>query len=296
MTDYPTMQLLREFCHAKLNLYLAVTGKRNDGFHDLVSLVAQVSLHDELTASPSTSGADTLSCDDASLSAGPDNLVLKAATAYRGRVKDAPCMAWNLAKRLPYGAGMGGGSSDAAGALRLLNKLCNDALPESELAQVAAEVGSDCPLFLHGKPCLMRGRGEILEELPALAVKALQGRHVAIVKPHFGIPTGWAYGAIDAGKALVEPEDAEAEIARWMTNPAAPLPIRNSFMDVVYRKYLCYDALNDILREKGLPSVVLTGSGSAAFALAEEAQAREIASSAGKLFGEGAFTATATII
>jgi 4-diphosphocytidyl-2-C-methyl-D-erythritol kinase len=290
------MQLFRENCHAKLNLYLAVTGRRVDGFHDLVSLVAQVSLHDELTASPSDTGADSLACNDANLSAGQDNLVLKAAAAYRNKVKDAPFLAWHLVKKLPYGAGMGGGSSDAAGALRILNKTCNEALSANELEAVAAEVGSDCPLFLREHPCLMRGRGEILEELPPAAAKALQGRHVAIVKPHFGIPTGWAYGAVDTAGALTKPEDAEGEISRWLANPSAPPPVRNSFMDVVYRKYLCYDALNDILRAKALPEVILTGSGSAAFALTSEAEAREIAAIAQEQFGEGSFAAATTII
>ena len=290
------MSVIQESCPAKLNLYLAVTGRRADGYHDLVSLAAKISLCDELTATPSPTGTDTLACDDATLSAGPDNLVLKAAAAYRGEVPDAPHFAWNLKKRIPYGAGLGGGSSDAAGALRILNRTCDDALSADELDAVAAKVGSDCPLFLHGSVCLMRGRGEELEELPERTANLLSGRTVAVVKPHFGIPTGWAYGAIDAAKAFTPEATAQAEIDAWRTDPGSPLPVRNNFMDVVYGKYLCYNALNDILKAKGLPRVILTGSGSAAFALAEQKAAEAVAAIAGELFGKGGFAATATLL
>jgi 4-diphosphocytidyl-2-C-methyl-D-erythritol kinase len=288
------MSIFRELCPAKLNLYLAVTGRRADGYHDLVSLAAKISLCDELTATPAS--MDTLACDDVTLSAGPDNLVLKAATAYREKVPDAPHFAWDLKKRLPYGAGMGGGSSDAASALRILNTACDGALSADELATVAAKVGSDCPLFLKDAPCLMRGRGEKLEALPNDAARALRGKTVAIVKPHFGIPTGWAYGAIDAAKTFTPEATAEAEIDAWLKNPASPLPVRNNFMDVVYRKYLCYIALNDILAAKGLPRAILTGSGSAAFVLAEPKAAEAIVSIAGELFGKGGFAATAALL
>jgi 4-diphosphocytidyl-2-C-methyl-D-erythritol kinase len=290
------MPLLNTHCHAKLNLYLAVTKRREDGFHDLVSLAAQISLCDELSAAPSDAGADSLACDDAALSTAPDNLVLKAAAAYRKRVPDAPFFAWNLKKCVPYGAGLGGGSSDAAGALRILNQACNGALNDAELSLTAAEVGSDCPLFLCNAPCIMRGRGEKLTSLDASAAHALKGRGVIVVKPHFGIPTGWAYGAIDAAKAFTDERKAEAELAAWLNNPGSPIPVRNSFMDIVYGKYLAYNALNDILRGKGLPELILTGSGSAAFAFAEKAEAEPIAAIADQLLGEGSFTACATLL
>lgn len=290
------MQVWNERCHAKLNLYLAVTGRRADGFHNLVSVAAQISLCDELSATPSATGLDTLSCDDATLSTGADNLVLKAAAAYRGKVPDAPFMAWDLKKCVPYGAGMGGGSSDAAGVLRILDNACNGALTGAELSATAAEVGSDCPMFLLDTPCIMRGRGEKLAPLPANAAESLKGRCVAIVKPHFGVPTGWAYGAIDAAKTFTAEAKAEAEIARWLENPVSQLPARNDFMDVVYKKYLCYNALNEVLRGMNLPEVILTGSGSAAYAFADEKDAAEIAATAGNFFGAGSFTACSLTI
>ena len=278
-----------QHCPAKLNLFLAVTGRRADGYHDLVSLVSQLALGDELEADLFTAGADTLVCDDAALSVDADNLVLKAAAAYRRRVPEAPWVAWKLTKRVPYGAGLGGGSSDAATALRILNKACGDVLDADRLAAVAAEVGSDCPLFLRTGPVVMRGRGELLSEVPQAAREALVGRGVVVVKPDFGVPTGWAYGALDKVAAFTAPDVAEAELNRWLADPASEIPVRNSFMDVVFRKYQCFDALNAVLRAANLPQLILTGSGSACFAFADKAQAGEIAKLAKRALGEDCF-------
>jgi 4-diphosphocytidyl-2-C-methyl-D-erythritol kinase len=278
-----------EHCRAKLNLYLAVTGRRTDGYHELLSLVAQLDLGDELDADVSTSVSDTIACDDAELSCGADNLVLKAAAAFRRRVPEAPFMAWRLTKRVPYGAGLGGGSSDAAGALRILNRACGNALDADSLAAVAAEVGSDCPLFLRTEPVVMRGRGEILTGIPLAAREALAGRDVVVVKPSFGVPTGWAYAALDKAAALTAPDAADAELNLWLTHPTEPIPMRNSFTNVVFRKYQCYDALDAELRAQSLPRLILTGSGSACFAFADGTQAAVLIEMARKTLGEDCF-------
>ena len=177
---------------AKLNLSLAVTGRRPDGFHELLSVVAPIDLRDELAFASNREG-DRLACDDLSVPADGRNLVLKAAAAFRQRVPGAPTGDWTLEKRIPHGAGLGGGSSDAAAALVLLNEACGSPLGEAELAAVAAEVGSDCPLFLRSRGCVLRGRGERISELPATVRSALSGRQVILAKPSWGIPTAEAY-------------------------------------------------------------------------------------------------------
>ncbi len=263
----------RENCPAKLNLYLAVTGRRADGFHDLVSLVAKLDLCDTLEAVPSTKEADCLACDDAELSAGPDNLVLKAAAAYRSRVPAAPFLAFTLTKRVPYGAGLGGGSSDAAAALRIMNAASGHTLGDDALRDLAAGVGSDCPLFLVEGPCLMRGRGELLSLLTGPAADALMGRTLLLAKPHFGISTPWAYSSLAPASAFIPEAEAEAELSAWLAAPRGLPPLRNSFQKSVYAKYFVYNVLNKTLTSQTLPALVLTGSGSAAFAFCEEDEA-----------------------
>lgn len=290
------MNIWREDCPAKLNLYLAVGGKRADGYHDLVSLVVPVSLADELFAEMSNSGADSLVCDDPEIPCDAQNLVLRAAAAFRAKVPQAPFMAWRLTKRVPFGAGLGGGSSDAAGALRILNAACANILSAAELRAVAALVGSDCPLFITGEPCLMRGRGDIVEPLPEAAAAALRGKTLALVKPHFGIPTGWAYGALDR---LGEPANlpaAEAALRRWIETPCGLPPVFNSFQKVAFDKYLFYGALNMMLRDRRLPELALTGSGSAAFAFANEDEVSALVSAAEAESGGAAFAIRVEIL
>ncbi|MEY3392074.1 MAG: 4-diphosphocytidyl-2-C-methyl-D-erythritol kinase, partial [Verrucomicrobiota bacterium] len=152
--------MLVEAAHAKLNLSLAIIGRRPDGFHGLVSLVAPLDLADTLSLEPGRPLG--LTCDDATLPADGANLVLKAAAAYARRRPAVPAGHFHLAKRVPHGAGLGGGSSDAAAALRLLDRLSGEPLGSAALEEIAADVGSDCPFFVRGEAAIMRGRGECL--------------------------------------------------------------------------------------------------------------------------------------
>lgn len=259
-------------CPAKLNLFLAVTGRRTDGFHSLVSLVAPVAFGDRLSVEliPGA-GESMLTCDDATLPTGNDNLVLRAAAAFARAAGWSGRARFALEKRLPAGAGLGGGSSDAAGALRGLNELLGRPLLAEELATVAAEIGSDCPLFLQPGAVVMRGRGELVTPLSAEVARRLRGRRVLIFKPDFGVATVWAYRALAAGapNTYVNPTVAESRLAAWIGDPAAPLEnlLGNSFEPVVFRKFLGMPVLLEELRsELGVP-VTMSGSGSACFAL-----------------------------
>ena len=184
-------RVLVSAAHAKLNLSLAITGRRADGFHELISLVAPIALADTLTLDVSRPLG--LMCDDVSLPVDGTNLVLKAAAAYGKRRPSAPTGHFHLTKKVPHGAGLGGGSSDAAAALRLLDQASGDPLGLEILETLAAEVGSDCPFFVRSQAAMMRGRGERLEILPVAVRAALAGRKVILVKPPFGVPTPEAY-------------------------------------------------------------------------------------------------------
>ncbi len=290
------METIAERCPAKLNLYLAVGGKRADGYHDLASLVVRIGVYDELSASVSATGRDELFCDNAELSAGPDNLVLKAAAAFRAKVPGAPFLAWRLTKRIPWGAGLGGGSSDAAGALRILNQVCGYPLAGAALSDLAASVGSDCPLFLVEGPCFMGGRGESIDALPEKTASALRELCLVVAKPHFGVPTGWAYGALDREGEVANLGEAEKAIYGWNPFASSLPPIYNSFQKVVFGKYLAYDSLNDLLRAENLPQMALTGSGSAVFAFAEQGRHAAIEGIVRRAWGTDAFFASTWIL
>ncbi|PTX92553.1 4-(cytidine 5'-diphospho)-2-C-methyl-D-erythritol kinase [Opitutus sp. ER46] len=266
------------FAPAKLNLFLAITGRRPDGFHDLVSVVAPLAFGDELsvTVRRSASLVLTLTCTDPEVPVDESNLILRAGRAFAEAAGWTGTVAFHLEKRIPMGAGLGGGSSNGAAALRVLNRLAGNPLSAEALRDVAATLGSDCPLFLEEAPVVMRGRGERLERLPETAAARLRGRDVLVFKPPFGIPTAWAYRrlaelAAEAGAAggiYLPAAEAERRLAEWIEAPAAPVEdlLYNNMETAAFAKYLALPTLLDQMRERFGLAPRMTGSGSACFA------------------------------
>jgi 4-diphosphocytidyl-2-C-methyl-D-erythritol kinase len=275
--------------HAKINLSLAITGRRADGFHELVSLVAPLGLADTLSLEPGRPLG--LTCDDASLPVDGTNLVLKAAAAYARRRPSAPTGHFHLIKKVPHGAGLGGGSADAAAALRLLDQASGEPLGAEALEALAAEVGSDCPFFVRGQAAVMRGRGERLELLPPAARAALAGRKVVLVKPPFGIPTPEAYGLLAKAGRYRPAAQAEAELDAWVADPSAdPSALGNDLVVPVFAKYLALPVGLESLRHATGYAGRMTGSGSACFGFVSDgfdhARLRE---EAHRVWGPGAW-------
>ena len=262
-------RVLVSAAHAKLNLSLAITGRRADGFHELISLVAPIALADTLTLDVGRPLG--LTCDDASLPVDGSNLVLKAAAAYVKRRPSAPTGHFHLIKKVPHGAGLGGGSSDAAAALRLLDQASGDPIGLEVLETLAAEVGSDCPFFVRGQAAVMRGRGERLEVLPLAARAALAGRKVVLVKPPFGVPTPEAYALLAKAGKYRPAAQAEAELAAWIAQPAAdPSAPGNDLAAPVFAKYLALPVGLESFRRATGVNWQMTGSGSACFAFVSD--------------------------
>jgi 4-diphosphocytidyl-2-C-methyl-D-erythritol kinase len=261
------------FSPAKLNLFLAVTGRRADGYHELLSVAAALTWGDSLTARV-TGGDLVLECTDPRVPVGEGNLVIRAARLFREATGWNRGVAFSLEKRIPMGAGLGGGSSNAVAALRALNALAGEPLDSAALTAISAGVGSDCPLFLHGGPVVIRGRGERVRPLDAPgAAGRLAGRRVVIFKPGFSIGTAEAYAALDRrGGCHPGPEAAEARLAGWIGEPSAPAEklLFNSFEETAFRKYPALPVLCAALREEAGLSALMTGSGSACFALLGE--------------------------
>jgi len=256
------------FSPAKINLYLAVTGRRADGFHDLVSVVAPLDFGDELVAEAGGTGF-TLACDMPGVPVDDSNLVLKAAHAFVAATGWKERAAFKLTKRIPLGAGLGGGSSNAVAALRALNQLAGGRLAESELSAIAATLGSDCTLFMKNAPVVMRGRGELVEGLPKTVTERIRGRRVLLFKPGFAINTAWAYGRMAArGSDYLPATEAEARLSAWRQGsaPAEGL-LFNNMEGVAFDKFVALPVLLERLHGEFGLATRMSGSGSACFAL-----------------------------
>ena len=174
---------------AKINLGLEVVGRRPDGYHDIRSLMQSIGLADRLDIELDRAGGLRLRCPDSDLPAGEENLVLRAANRLRERTGCSLGARIALHKSIPVGAGLGGGSSDAAAALVALNRLWRLRLRRFELQEIGAEIGSDVPFFIRGGTQLARGRGDRLRPMaPLPAIPVL------VIYPNLVIPTGSVYG------------------------------------------------------------------------------------------------------
>lgn len=301
------------FSPAKINLLLAVTGRRADGFHDLVSVVAPLDFGDEVSAEEtgvrsqgpvgriqnSERGKFTLACDDPAVPMDGTNLILKAAAAFAAATGWTGGANFRLTKRIPLGAGLGGGSSNAVAALRALNQLSGGLLDNVRLSEVAATLGSDCALFVQNAPVVMRGRGERVEKLPELAMRRLQGRRVVLFKPSFGISTPWAYGQMIARATdYISAREAEARLTAWVNGAAAAEDLCGNNMEpATFAKYPALPVLHEKIREDfGLESR-LSGSGSACFVLlAEDRAAGPVIACIRESWGPTAFVQEARIV
>ena len=208
----------RDFAPAKINLTLHIGPRRPDGYHELESLVVFAGAGDDLTFTPdaplalSIDGETAADAGDVS-----ENLVLKAARALHANVPALRLGHFHLTKRLPVAAGIGGGSSDAAAALRLLARANDLALGDARLIAAARATGADVPVCLDPRPRVMRGIGELLSSplpLPAL--------HAVLVNPRLPVPTGQVFAALAKARASRAPVSDCDPAARWLETTAAP--------------------------------------------------------------------------
>ena len=237
---------------AKINLSLRILEKRADGFHELETLMVPISLADTVEVSHGTGHEITLTCNDPELPTGAENLCVEAAEAFRVATGLDHGIAITLLKRIPHGAGLGGGSSDAAAVLKGLNELFDHPLVDEELHQIAATLGSDVPFFLGSGPAWCRGRGEILEPTSALPKRTL-----LLIKPPFPVPTAWAY------KKYAELKESERLPDQSEKQFLGELEIINDLEAPVFHKYLLLPVMKTWLRQQpGVESAFMTGSGS----------------------------------
>ncbi len=257
---------------AKLNLYLKVVGKRPDGYHKLHTLFY-----------PVTRLADSLRLDDGEpgirleaegldrIGEAGDNLVVRAALLYAARTGIEPAWSFRLVKRIPVAAGMGGGSSDAAAALRLLNHRYQALAPE-KLAAAALELGADVPYFLAPAVGFATGVGENFTPLDG--VKA--DLPILIVNPRFPVSAKWAYCHLDPALIGEDREDRAGRLAGALrrNDPAGVAAnLHNDLAPALYRKFPLLGILRDFLRRNGALNAEITGSGSSMYAITPDRDA-----------------------
>ncbi len=241
---------------------LKIHGRRADGFHEIETLMAPIELADTMTIEVGEgvrAGAVELTCNDELLPVDGSNLVVRAARSYMARSGWAVGLRIQLVKRIPHGAGLGGGSSDAAATLMALDEMSGCRLGHDVLIELAAALGSDIPFFLRGGAALCTGRGERVEE-PAQPVP---GWPLLLIKPPFGVPTPWAYQAFARGLGRAEEEPIHSMLDG--------IELCNHLEPPVFHKFLMLADLRQWLAEQcGVRAAMMSGSGSTIYAVLEE--------------------------
>jgi 4-diphosphocytidyl-2-C-methyl-D-erythritol kinase len=271
--------------HAKINLDLRLGERRPDGFHPIDTLFARTEVADQLSASLTQDGSLSLKIEgDEDLSAGPENLVLRAAQALKEKSESNAGADLKLKKEIPQGAGLGGGSSDAAAALKLLKNLWTLPMSDAELLKIGARLGSDVPFFLQSSPARGTGRGEILEPLPLQSLP-----WAVLIHPGFGSPTAEAYRRYASNRR--PGEEGPAISLTLSGGKTYELKPRNDLEPAVEEKFLWIRAARHWLAQQpGVLAARMSGSGSTVFGLwAKESEATAVADRAKSYFGSMAW-------
>ena len=262
------------FAPAKINLSLRVVRRREDGFHEIETLMAPIAIRDTLEIERSDGGGIAFTCSDTTLPADGTNLVVRAARGFFEAVSIAPDVRIFLLKEIPHGAGLGGGSSDAATTLLALDELFQTRLPLTDLSRIAAAIGSDIPFFLARTAAWCRGRGELVE--PCAPEQAPPSFPLLMIKPAFGVPTPWAYQRWR--------DSLEIPGVSYAPQTLGGVTLVNDLERPVFEKFIQLAEMKRwLLAQPETAAALMSGSGSTMFAVlrdeslgsALEAKARE---------------------
>ena len=258
------MTTLYEAAYAKLNLTLDVLGKREDGYHDLQSVMQTISIRDDIEIDVGTGKPWRLLCSDETLPTDERNLAWKAADVFcRTMNRDPDGLEIRIVKRIPSGAGMGGGSADAAAVLRALNRHYGEPLSVLALAELGAQVGSDVPFCVLSGTAMVEGRGERLRKLPDMPDCIF-----VVCKPDFSVSTPELYEKIDRVAIPQRPDNRAMETALLAGDLGAVAEnLCNVFDPVVTSEHLELNYIKSICHSYGALNQQMTGSGSAVFAI-----------------------------
>jgi len=253
------------FAPAKLNVRLKVTGRRPDGYHELVSIMAPVSLCDRLDLRIISGNRIEICCRGFSAPSDEKNLVCRAARAFFSKTGTKHGLSIQLTKNIPVSAGLGGGSSDAACVLKFLNRTYGFPLTGEELAGLALCLGADVPFFLVEKPCIARGIGEILEPIenwPEL--------WYLIVMPPIQVSTSWVYGSLNLPPVSSELEltkEAYQDIVKCLNKRPLFMSriLENDLERITAARFPVIEHIKNVLTEAGADGALMSGSGPSVF-------------------------------
>ena len=250
---------LRILCPAKVNLFLHVLGRRPDGYHDIFSLLCGIGIYDEIRLRPIPQGV-RVSCSDPALPADEGNLAAAAARRFGEALGRPVGVEIRLEKRIPVAAGLGGGSSDAAGVLLGLNRLHGQPFGAERLRRIGRSLGADVPFFLFGPPALARGIGDELEACPALPPL-----HALVVTPAFGVSTRMVYQKFDLELTRAEKRPTRAHFESTVFSPGRHL--WNDLETVTLARAPELRRVKDMLLAAGAEGALMSGSGPSLYGL-----------------------------
>jgi 4-diphosphocytidyl-2-C-methyl-D-erythritol kinase len=247
------MNRMQVLAHAKINFSLKILARRSDGFHEIETLIAPISLCDEIQIEKQAKGIN-FQCDDPSVPQGDDNLVVLAAKAFFDQTKRKGGIAIELRKKIPHGAGLGGGSSDAAATLLALNQLFEAKLSNEELAKLGSTIGSDVPFFIFGSAATCKGRGEIVSP-----TQLKKKSSILLLKPGFSVSTSWAYARWQESRAIPG--------VSYVAQEFAGQTFVNDLERPVFEKFVFLAELKAwLLKQPEVGAALMSGSGSTMFA------------------------------
>ena len=264
------MPTLRIFAPAKINVFLRIVGRRSDGYHLLDSLMIPVSLCDELhvevdgkkSNTEESAARFTLTCDDPSIPSDETNLAYRAAVLLLREADVQATVAIHLHKKIPAGAGLGGGSSNAAAVLKSLNALLDLRFPEERLCQIGARLGADVPFFVPCHPSHVQGVGEILTPVPPLP-----HRWLVLVIPPLSVSTPWAYQRFDELSSPVASFSTfSLEPSQWPSSAQ----LVNDLEQAVLPEYPQIAGVKSMLLDLKAEGALMSGSGSSVFGIFQD--------------------------
>lgn len=269
-------RIIKVNADAKINLGLDVTGRREDGYHEVRMIMQTLDYGDTVTLEKKPGLGITLECDDPRIPDGDENLAVKAAKQFEKKYNSCfsdEFKGWDfgmhirLRKRIPVSAGLGGGSADAAAVIRGMNSLFDTGLGKDSLIDIGAEVGSDVPFCIIGKTALATGRGETLTPIPDFP-----HCFVLVVKPDLCISTGEAYDSLDDMDNLEHPDIdmLEKSIVSRKNIREIVTYMGNTFEKPMIIKHPVIGEIKSCMEEYGALKAMMTGSGPSVFGIFEE--------------------------
>jgi 4-diphosphocytidyl-2-C-methyl-D-erythritol kinase len=247
---------MQVFAPAKINLSLKILGRRDDDFHEIETLIVPISLCDEINIDKDDAkDGIEFRCDDPSMPQGDDNLAVRAAKTFLEEARLKSGVAIELKKKIPHGAGLGGGSSDAATTLLALNGLFETKLSAEALAKMGETIGSDVPFFIFESAAICRGRGELVAPM-----KLPEQLSILLLKPAFAVATEWAYSRWQ--------DSREVPGVSYAVQQFGDQTFVNDLERPVFEKFVFLAQLKMwLLKQPEVSAALMSGSGSTMFAV-----------------------------